>query len=79
MAEDPEIGLFQERHDRNGRLVSTSYPDGNWGNEKNCTRLYSEKPTQGSSFVGHNSVYMSRFFLHFTNDYTLIKSFNNAK
>ena len=47
-------------------MVSTSYPDGNWANEKNCTRLHSEKPTHGSGTGGLSSDYIGRFFLHFT-------------
>jgi len=46
--------------------VSTSYPDGNWANEKNCTWLHSEKPTHGRSPGGCSSDYIGRFFLHFT-------------
>jgi hypothetical protein len=62
----PEILLFQEWHNGKEMEASTSYPDGNWGNEKNCTWLYSEKPTHGSGLAGHNCDYIGRFFLHFT-------------
>gem|GEM_PF-6040721 len=47
-------------------VVSTSYPDGNGANEKNCTWLYREKPTHGSGRNGYISDYIGRFFLHFT-------------
>ena len=61
------------------RKVSTSYPDGNWNDEKNCAWLHSEKPTHGSNPVGSSSDYIGRFFLHFTNDYSLVKNFVSAK
>ena len=48
------------------KTVSTSHPDGNWANEKNCTWLHSEKPTHGRGPGGHSSDYIGRFFLHFT-------------
>ncbi len=56
-------------------VVSTSHPDGNGANEKNCTRLYREKPTHGSGRRGSFSDYIGRFFLHFTIKLNLIKSF----
>jgi hypothetical protein len=38
------------------KTVSTSHPDGNWANEKNCTGMHSEKPTQESGLFDHLSV-----------------------
>jgi hypothetical protein len=61
------------------KTVSTSHPDGNWANEKNCAWLHSEKPTHESGYCNHVSVKTGRFFLHFTKDYSLIKIFNDAK
>ena len=60
-------------------VVSTSHPDGNWANEKNCAWLHSEKPTHGSGPVGCGGDYIGRFFLHFTEDYSLVKIFVSAK
>jgi len=46
--------------------VSTSYPEGDWWTEKNCSRQNRKNPTQCSGVLCRISDYCGEIFLHFS-------------